>query len=1142
MNLLKPHQIVYYAAAGGLFLTALLLLLAYNKLTSHEEVLFLEEYIQVKERILVNARKGEEVADNIASIFKASDYVEASEFLIIAEEQLIRYPYIHSIAFLPRVLTSDVAVFEKNMQESGFVTYAIRSEEAAGIGHFPIKYIEPLTPTNASLLGRDLMSLHHYSSHIKQAMNTGQMVSGDVETLKGGNKGFLAFKALYPRNNSDKTIELDHAANAIIAVKVDVTKLMKNVTLPENISVELRLEDNKHTSASFGIFLSSESSIQQKHPLLFRTLQTKLSMESGGINFSLNAEKHVYWRNIEHLYLSTALMMGLLSTMLLMLAARGIQTRDRELQERNIEIEKQVKEKTHDLKSSESRFRALTENVSDWIWEMDTNAVYTHCSSKVKVLLGYRNDEIIGKTPFDFIVSEDVERIKAKLTKIIANKRRFRDLENWNLSKDGRRVCLLTSGTPILNDNGELLGYRGVDTDITERKQTESFIKNTSKVLEMIASGKPAVKIYESIALMYEARHVGLRCSMLELRNSKLMHGGAPSLPKAYCDAVNGLEYGPAVGSCGTSTFTGKRVLVENIETDPKWENIKHIALPHGMRCCWSEPIKNSKDKVLGAFGMYYNHPALPNKKELADLKSAARLAGIVMEREHRETTLRQSESKYRTLVENLPQRFFLKDTNSVYISCSKNLAEDLGITPEQIIGTTDYDYYPKAIADRHQQDDQKVMQAKAVAETEEKITINDEEKIIQTIKSPVLDEDGNVDGIIGIFWDITDQTFLKEQFHQSQKMESVGTLVGGVAHEFNNTLAGITGRLYLAKIHAQNNPEIIKHIDRISTLSFRAADMIQQLLAFSRKSPVQMTVFDLSTFIKETFKLHRFSIPENIKIETHFNSFALPIYGDTTQLQQILINLLHNARDAAENVKKPKISMTLEAFEANKSFMQLHPNQTEKHFAHLMIEDNGCGISEKDKENIFDPFFTTKEVGKGTGLGLSMVYGSIQTHNGSINVDSKLGEGTRIHIYIPLSTATSIDIDESDAQAIYGEGESILLVDDEAELRETGREVLESLGYTVLEASNGSEAVETYIANEKAIRLVLMDIVMPEMGGVEAASAIKVRDRNVKIIFCTGYDKSDVLDGIDTNHDLVISKPYDVDLLSHTIREILSS
>ncbi|MEO1621775.1 MAG: EAL domain-containing protein, partial [Cyanobacteria bacterium J06632_3] len=192
------------------------------------------------------------------------------------------------------------------------------------------------------------------------------------------------------------------------------------------------------------------------------------------------------------------------------------------------------------------------------------------------------------------------------------------------------------------DSDGKAVRLVGTHVDITARKKAEAFDDKSAEILEMIATGKPASDIYTEIALMYEGRHPGLRCSMLELKDGRLMHGGAPSLPKAYCDAVHGLKYGPEVGSCGTSTYTGKRVLVENIETDPKWADIKHVALPHGMRCCWSEPIKDSSGLVLGAFGMYYDYPALPNEEESNDLKSAARLAGIVMERDHAQKRIRE--------------------------------------------------------------------------------------------------------------------------------------------------------------------------------------------------------------------------------------------------------------------------------------------------------------------------------------------------------------------------------------------------------------------------------------------------------------------------------------------------------------------
>ena len=314
---------------------------------------------------------------------------------------------------------------------------------------------------------------------------------------------------------------------------------------------------------------------------------------------------------------------------------------------REVTEHKRIEEK---LRASEERFKLAMAGANDglWDWSLETDKVYY--SPRWFDMLGYEDkafpavfntwEHLVHPDDKEFVIQQVLDYLEGRVDTF--------EVEMRMQHKDGHEVIVLSRAIKTSRESGgRPVRLVGTHVDITERKQAESFIKNTSEILEMIASGESSYDIYDAIALMYEARHPGLRCSMLELRNNKLMHGGAPSLPKEYCDAVNGLECGPNVGSCGTSTYTGKRVLVEDIATDPKWENIKHVALPHGMRCCWSEPVKNSTGKVLGAFGMYFNHPALPNEQELADLESAAMLTGIIMDREHRELSLRQSENKY---------------------------------------------------------------------------------------------------------------------------------------------------------------------------------------------------------------------------------------------------------------------------------------------------------------------------------------------------------------------------------------------------------------------------------------------------------------------------------------------------------------
>ncbi|MBX3616634.1 EAL domain-containing protein [Nitrosomonas sp.] len=317
----------------------------------------------------------------------------------------------------------------------------------------------------------------------------------------------------------------------------------------------------------------------------------------------------------------------------------------RQLHSELAEVKLMTEKRTHELYVSEERFSLAMRGANDglWDWNLETDEVYY--SPRWKSMLGFDEGELENNlnTWARLVHPDDKEVVLGKAHDYIDGRKDSFEVEMRMHHKDGHEVFVLSRAFLVIREfDGKPLRLVGTHVDITERKETEAYESKQAEILEMIAIGRPASEIYDAIALMYEARHPGMRCSMLELSGNKLMHGGAPSLPKEYCKAVHGLENGPSVGSCGTSTFTGQRVLVENIETDPKWEKIKHFALPHGMRCCWSEPIRNSEGKVLGAFGMYYDHPALPDEQELKDLVAAARLTGIVMERDQAQKRIRR--------------------------------------------------------------------------------------------------------------------------------------------------------------------------------------------------------------------------------------------------------------------------------------------------------------------------------------------------------------------------------------------------------------------------------------------------------------------------------------------------------------------
>jgi PAS domain S-box-containing protein len=408
---------------------------------------------------------------------------------------------------------------------------------------------------------------------------------------------------------------------------------------------------------------------------------------------------------------------------------------------------------------------------------------------------------------------------------------------------------------------------------------------------------------------------------------------------------------------------------------------------------------------------------------------------------------------------------------------------------------------------------------------------------------SPIFDQLGDESSyshFVGIQSDLTSLENMEHQFQQAQKMEAIGTLVGGIAHDFNNMLAGITGNLYLAKEEAQGVPHTVQYLDRVEGIAFRAADMIQQLLTFARKDMVRIKQLPLNPFIKETLKLLRTSVPENIELHLDICSDVLQINGDGTQLHQVLLNLVNNARDALEDVDEPCITIRLEKLHADETFVENHSYFTSGLFAHLSIADNGCGIPKEQVGNLFDPFFTTKEVGKGTGLGLAMVFGAIKTHHGFVEVESSEGKGSTFHIYIPLlQTEEAAFPPAKEKEVVRGHGELILLVDDDTEIIKMGKVVLESLGYRTLTAINGREAVDLFQEHSEEIELCILDLVMPIMGGDEAAQAIRQINPHTKVIFSTGYDRN-LRDGME--HEAVLSKPSPIKEMSFLIRQQLDS
>jgi len=354
--------------------------------------------------------------------------------------------------------------------------------------------------------------------------------------------------------------------------------------------------------------------------------------------------------------------------------------------------------------------------------------------------------------------------------------------------------------------------------------------------------------------------------------------------------------------------------------------------------------------------------------------------------------------------------------------------------------------------------------------------------------------------------------------------------------------LAGMVGSFYLIKYKQQNNPELIRDIEALEQQSFRAADMIKQLLTFSRKGEIQTKNFSFSLLMKEVFKLAERTVPENIILNINVCKEPLFINGDASLLQQVLMNLINNSRDAVKDRDSPNINIVVNHFQADTAFIQLHPEVAlETTYACLSIQDNGCGISEEGLTHVFEPFYTTKGVGEGTGLGLAMIYGSIQSHQGFIELDSIVGEGTTVDIFLPVVADEHTSKNASKNDLFKGHGEVILCVDDESEICAMNGELLTSLGYQTLQANDGLQAISIFKQHKDEIALVLTDVIMPNMGGVELAKELWLAHPKLPVIFTSGYDENHLLEiPKTTKHTSILQKPYSVKALSQHVHHLL--
>ncbi len=812
------------------------------------------------------------------------------------------------------------------------------------------------------------------------------------------------------------------------------------------------------------------------------------------------------------------------------------------------------------IRATEPLLRSLIDNSTAVIYVKDPGGRYILINRRYEELFHVTADALVGKTDYDIFPTDRADAFRAN---DLAALEAGRPLESEEVvPQDDGLHTYISIKCPVYDDAGEPYGVCGISTDITDRKRVEALRAGEARLLEMIARGAPLNQVLESLVHLIEAQTSGLLGSVLLLDEDgrHLRHGAAPSLPDAYNRLVDGLELGPVAGSCGTAAYRQAQVIVTDTQADPLWEPYRGIAQQFGLRASWSTPIFSLHGQLLGTFAMYYREVRSPSADELRLIELATHLAGIAIERTRAERELRAADERFAITAElRASEERFAIAFQSIPISLAITTLEDgrllavndyfaglTGYTREELVGRTVIELGIWADPEARDRALLALAAEGKVENFEAEMRTKTSELRPQLLSIRRIRLEGR-DCLLTAATDITERKRAEaalrqneEELRQSQRMEALGRLAGGVAHDFNNLLTAIGG--YTGFLLDALPPASTEHADaeQIRQAADRATSLTRQLLAFSRRRVFQPQSLDLNEIVTNMDKLLRRLIGADVELVTVLSPELPRIDGDRSQLEQVIVNLVLNARDAMPQGGKLVIetgTVVLEEPELDQP-RSLRAGT----YRTLSVRDTGMGMDAETRMRVFEPFFTTKEPGHGTGLGLSTVFGIVEQAGGRVTVDSEPGQGTTFDIVLPASRLPITPAEERIPRGDSLTGtETILLVEDEDVLRSLAARTLREQGYEVLEAHYGSEALMMWRKRRSDIALVVADVVMPGMSGIELAERLASEDPTVKIVVMSGFADAAAAERLRLSHPAgFLEKPFTAATLLRTVRETI--
>jgi len=763
------------------------------------------------------------------------------------------------------------------------------------------------------------------------------------------------------------------------------------------------------------------------------------------------------------------------------------------------------------LRKSEERFRTAFENAATGIALMANNGYFMRVNQTLCKILGYSEEELLSKTWVEITEPDDLPSCYDWLKRVKAGEQSSH--EKRFIHKLGHPVWIEVSSSLVRDSQDRIQYYISLFQDIMSRKQAEEALWESKDKYR---------SIYENIQdVYYETSLDGV---ILEV---------SPSI-----ESISKYKREELIGKSLYDIYTNPDQRDELIKVVLAGEKVSDFEINLTDKDGSQKPCSINTLLIVDEQGNPLKF--VGSMRDIAERKQAEDKLKAA------EKNLRQQYKFLQTLIDAIPVPVFYKDTKGIYQGCNREFTDFIGLNKEEIVGRGVFDIFPKDSAAVYHDSDIQLLKNTFVQRYENKTphangTLHD----VIDCKATYFDDQGRVAGIIGAMLDITDRKRAEEALRESEarlqqahKMESIGTLAGGIAHDFNNVLYSIIGYTELTMDDMPEGSLAQSNLKEVFKGAMRAKDMVQQILAFSRKARTEKKPIKVQSIVKEALKLLKTSIPSTIEIHPNIDENCGPVLADSTQIHQVVVNLATNAYQAMRG-KGGLLKLTLkeEQIGSDDSDLNLDPGT----YLKLTVSDTGHGMDKAVMGKIFDPYFSTKGPGEGSGMGLAVVHGITKDHSGDIKVYSKLGEGTAFSVYLPLIETRTVERETISTEPVLTGTERILFVDDEEPIVFMAQQILERLGYQITSRTSSVEALEAFRAKPDEFDLVITDLTMPNMTGVELAPKLLEINPNIPVIICTGF--SELVDEDKAKAVGIceyVMKPIVKDQIARTVRKVL--